>query len=428
MAIIRINTEGSNIKEEEQRLNDILSSINSHNQGFTDDQNRKIREAELKKEAEEREERNRILQEQFRLRHEKEAENKRLRENEEYQAMLALQKKQERNPFNNLIKKVRAEKKELEENDATKDNVCSLFVANILERVGDLYIKVREWFIMKKRIIANRVIRLLAKTIGFTVPELPEDIDAEEERIRIKKEEKKAKKSENKAAKAKKKKETSSQESSQTAEESSDTASARKSKKSKKSKETKEDAVFAPIQPEPVSTNPAPDPTESVPATATPQPPAPEQKPAFNMSELSDDDWNDHLDEEFRELKEDIIYAHSMPSFRSTERAITDIQNEENILAVLMSSKDMNDLFIFSDKDMFIDLITDKLNFSVDYTYIYVITPTAAMYYGSDTCYHKLTVVFDNIRMLILRGRKFFDEKALKNIEGINMFRNIYIS
>lgn len=406
MAITRIENN-TNTAEEEQRLNDILSSINNHNQSFTDEQNRRLRETELKQEAAEREERNARMMEQFRIRHEKEAAEKAAREEAERLAEIEAEKKRQKNPFNNLIHRIQKEKQVIKEENETKVNddkfaeekesIPSMLAANILERLGSKYTEVREWFIMKKRVVANRIIRILAKTIGFAVPELPEDLDSEEERIRIKKEKRKSKRDAKKEAKMQqkeKKEETINNTSAST---------------------TSANSAAAPppvVQPSPMQSR----------KTTTYVP-----KPPVDPSTFSNEEWDEHLNEEYKELKEDIVYSHTMPSYRSTERAVTEIQGMDPVLAIIVCSKDMNDLFIFSDKETFLDLIVDRLNFSVDYTYIYVITPTAAMYYGSDTCYHKLTVVFDNIRMLILRGQKFFDEKALKKIEGINMFRNIYI-
>lgn len=430
MAIIRIKST-ENIKEEEARLNDILSSINNHNQSYTDEQNRKAREAELQQEAKEREERNARMMEQFRLRHEKEEENKKLRKDAEVQARQEAQKRQEKNPLNGLLKKIRAEKKVIDaENDGVeKENFFLCFIANTVERFGDMYITSREWILMKKRLIANALIRFLAKTVGFAIPDLPEDIESEEARISQKKEAKKMKKEEQKRLLAERRAEEL----------------AKKKQAAEKKKQEQEEKRLAKEQrkktvaaPSPVASEKHVVPSE-IPSSPTERTTLPiddvevvteEVRSATHPdpSELSDEEWDARLDEDFRDLKEDIVYAHTIPSFRSTEHAIMEIQNMEEILAILVTSKDMNHLFIFSDKDAFIDLITDRLNYAVDYSYIYVITPTAPIYYGSDTCYHKLTVVFNDIRMLILRGRKFFSEKDLKNVEGINMFRNIYIS
>lgn len=109
------------------------------------------------------------------------------------------------------------------------------------------------------------------------------------------------------------------------------------------------------------------------------------------------------------------------------EQALMQIQRKANdIIAVFMTDKSFNVLFIFFDVFDFLDKIYE-LQGSIDFSYIYAVYPGGALYYGSDEYTKEVNDLFQKIADGI-QSSVSISAKDIQRIDGINIFEKIFIA
>jgi len=439
---IGINSTNIDVKEKENQIESILAAINAQNKGLIEEDERVREEAEeqerkerARKEAEEEAKKNR---ERF----DKEQEEKKTRKEEERKEREEQEKIKERNPFYATIKKFDKKKTDAnaseEEEDAEEETetYASFIARNALEKSGDIIRNTKETLGKKKHDIVQSVTQKLSKIGGFEAPEFKEYNPSEEfakrqEAKQIKKEEKEAKRKEmeekrrlqreEQARIAQEKKEAAEQKKKEqellrqakieAKKREAEALAAAEEKKKEEARLAAEKAAEERARAQQQRTQ-ASAPGATASAAATPQP-------------MTAEEYDRHLSDEARDLKTLIRKEHTTPDFSVTEHAVNEIQKMRDVVAVIIASADMNHLFIFHEPATFIEL-AEKLNKTMNYSYIYVVTTTAPVYFGSDRCYHGLTDLFNKIREIILRYGHV-NRNVLLKVDGINVFKNIYL-
>jgi len=142
--------------------------------------------------------------------------------------------------------------------------------------------------------------------------------------------------------------------------------------------------------------------------------------------ELTDDEYNDLLDANSRELKTFVSNTHRAADGETTERILAEIQKRaSDIYGILVADKTFNNLFIFSDPDTFLDAVMEGDGADMfDYSYLYVIYEGGPQYYGADDYLQEITHLFEEITKVIRKERTLTNKSLLK-IKGINIFKNI---
>lgn len=153
---------------------------------------------------------------------------------------------------------------------------------------------------------------------------------------------------------------------------------------------------------------------------------APEGKET-SRADLSDEEYDDLLNSESKELKELIRCTHRRADAEKTEKIIAEIQKRASeIYGILIADRTFNNLFIFSDAESFLDMFADdEMDLDdLDYSYLYVIYQGGPQYYASDDYYSEVTHLFEDIaKAMCSRGP--LTDKALLKIKGIEIFKNI---
>lgn len=136
-------------------------------------------------------------------------------------------------------------------------------------------------------------------------------------------------------------------------------------------------------------------------------------------------DYDSLLTKDQRALKEQVKENHTSVSRDKTKNIIGEIKaRAPEIIAIMMTDKDFNTLFIIRDVRTFISLVSDN-DFRLDYSYLYVLYEGGPQYFGNDEYYSKITQLFDDISEGIRTGRTK-NSKDIQKIKGINMFQKIY--
>lgn len=137
-------------------------------------------------------------------------------------------------------------------------------------------------------------------------------------------------------------------------------------------------------------------------------------------------DHDELLTKEQQLLKGKIQNEHAKASKGSTEQIIREIQKRASeIEAVFIASPTFDHLFVISDVGDFLDIMDSKRAL-IDYSYLYVVYQGGPQYYGADEYYQDVTHLFEDIAEALLTGR-FRNDRDVKNIPGINIFKNVYI-
>ena len=103
-----------------------------------------------------------------------------------------------------------------------------------------------------------------------------------------------------------------------------------------------------------------------------------------------------------------------------------EIQRKQNeIEMILMSDKNFDNLFIIQDVNSFIGIVTE-MDSMIDYSYLYVVWEGGAQYYGADEYFKEITDIFQTISDKMKSGQ-IRTEKDVIRIQGINIFKHIYI-
>ena len=158
-----------------------------------------------------------------------------------------------------------------------------------------------------------------------------------------------------------------------------------------------------------------------------------EDKESENQEEqeenLTNEQYNKQLNKNQQELKEAIATNHDcIPEEEQISQMLSRIRADlEDIVAILITSKTFDELFIMQDVRKFIELV-QKMELSIDFTYLFVLyndKPTPD-YYGVDEYPEEVKVLFDDIgKALLDRKIKTYDD--IKNIKNINIFHKIFI-
>lgn len=137
-------------------------------------------------------------------------------------------------------------------------------------------------------------------------------------------------------------------------------------------------------------------------------------------------DHDELLTNEQKQLKNRIQENHKIVNENSTEKIVREIQKRSGeINAILIASPNFDHLFIIRDVDEFIQIVLEQESL-IDYSYLYVVYDGGPQYYGSDEYYSEVTHIFEAITEGLMSGR-FRNEKDIKAIKGINIFKNVFI-
>lgn len=137
-------------------------------------------------------------------------------------------------------------------------------------------------------------------------------------------------------------------------------------------------------------------------------------------------EYDELLSKSQKKLKQSVQENHLRPSEINTESAIREIQRRaDDVIAILIADKNFNTLCIISDVDMFINMVLDE-DSAIDYSFMYVVWEGGTQFYGSDTYSDEITELFKRIGDK-LKSSYNISNKEIQAIEGINIFKNIYI-
>ena len=137
--------------------------------------------------------------------------------------------------------------------------------------------------------------------------------------------------------------------------------------------------------------------------------------------------YDEKLSVSQRKLKSLVKENHTLVQDDDFEQALMQIQRKANdIIAVFMTDKCFNVLFIFFDVFDFLDKIYE-LQGSIDFSYIYAVYPGGALYYGSDEYTKEVNELFQKIADGI-QSSVSISAKDIQRIDGINIFEKIFIA
>ncbi len=137
--------------------------------------------------------------------------------------------------------------------------------------------------------------------------------------------------------------------------------------------------------------------------------------------------YDEKLSVSQRKLKSLVKENHTLVQDDDFEQALMQIQRKANdIIAVFMTDKSFNVLFIFFDVFDFLDKIYE-LQGSIDFSYIYAVYPGGALYYGSDEYTKEVNELFQKIADGI-QSSVSISAKDIQRIDGINIFEKIFIA
>lgn len=150
-------------------------------------------------------------------------------------------------------------------------------------------------------------------------------------------------------------------------------------------------------------------------------------KAGDNNQETPDslEEYNELLTNEQQQLKERIAENHEEVAEETIENAICAIkEKDEDIEAIFITNKTFDYLFIFTDTSLFYQM-TDKMNYNMDFSYLYVLYRGGPRYYGVDEYTSEITHLFEDIGRA-LQSRQIRTSEDLAKINGINIFKEIH--
>lgn len=152
----------------------------------------------------------------------------------------------------------------------------------------------------------------------------------------------------------------------------------------------------------------------------------PSGKGQSGQDKKKEQDHDELLSKEQKELKDRIKEGHSQVSRNFTANVLREIQKRAmEIEAIFIASPTFDHLFVVTDIDDFLDMM-EQNQALIDYSYLYVVYQGGTQYYGADEYYDKVTDLFRNVAEALLSG-KFRSEKDVQSIPGINIFKNVYV-
>lgn len=137
--------------------------------------------------------------------------------------------------------------------------------------------------------------------------------------------------------------------------------------------------------------------------------------------------YDEKLSVSQRKLKNLVRDNHMSVQDEDFEQALMQIQRKANdIVAVFLTDKSFNYLFIFFDVFDFLDKIYE-LQGNIDFSYIYAMYPGGALYYGSDEYTKEVNELFQKIADG-LQSNTAISNKDIQKIDGINIFEKVFIA
>ncbi len=141
-----------------------------------------------------------------------------------------------------------------------------------------------------------------------------------------------------------------------------------------------------------------------------------------------DDEYDSLLTEEQQKIKLRVQETHHCPSSDEIKTALDRLHHEQDrVQTVITTDRNFNSLFIFTDFDVFYDLVANQMEGKVDFSYLYIIydTSSAPTYFGVDEITDEINDILKNLAEAFYR-RQIRRKDDLKKIKGINIFKNIY--
>ena len=163
-----------------------------------------------------------------------------------------------------------------------------------------------------------------------------------------------------------------------------------------------------------------------------------EESNELNFEKMSDKEYDEYLSEEQTNLKKRIKDEHSVTPAHSVNNICLRIREEQeqgSVEFILLTTPDFNTLFIFENVNKFLE-VASEVNNNIDFSYLYVVLRRGALYLGYDEYDDKITAFFTGIGNELKRMKNemyldFTDPEdfaKIKTIEGINIFKNIYVT
>ena len=144
---------------------------------------------------------------------------------------------------------------------------------------------------------------------------------------------------------------------------------------------------------------------------------------------ISQEEYDEALSIDQRRLKESVASYHEVVSVPKVERIMEDINEKiltegSHIKAIIMSSEDFNNVFVFQNPQTFLGMV-ESVNNSIDFSYLYVITREGTQYYGPDRYSDEVDEVFKSIGNAIRSGTVRTKEE-LSEIPAMGIFQFHY--
>ena len=136
-------------------------------------------------------------------------------------------------------------------------------------------------------------------------------------------------------------------------------------------------------------------------------------------------EYNELLSKEQQYLKQQIKENHEEVIEESTFKILQILKEKNDLIeAILIANNTFDYLFIFLQPENFYSLV-QKMEMSIDFSYLYVLYQKGPQYYGNDEYTSEITHLFEDIGDAILK-RKLHTLSDLTKIKGINIFKEIY--
>ena len=148
-------------------------------------------------------------------------------------------------------------------------------------------------------------------------------------------------------------------------------------------------------------------------------------RPEEKVAPAKPANYDDGLRPEQKKLKTRVREGYISPDNGATKEIVRDIQkNADEVLWIFVAGATFDQLIIITEVEQFVELVLSD-NAILDYSYVYAVFEGGPRYYGQSEYFQEVTHLFEDITKSLSTGR--ITEKEIKNIKGINIFKNIYI-
>lgn len=144
---------------------------------------------------------------------------------------------------------------------------------------------------------------------------------------------------------------------------------------------------------------------------------------------ISKEDYDAALLPDQRELKNMVAEYHEVPSVSKVEKIVEEINEKAlaegtRIKAIIMTSADFNDAFVFQNVHTFLGMV-DSVGNNMDFSYLYIITKDGTQYCGPDRYSDDVDSLFKGIGNAIRSGT-VRTKQELSDIDAMSIFQNHY--